>query len=184
MSNQSEYTSRALNESDIAAELDSQIKEVLVSCFAHRKKEFSKCRWLNNNMPDFTSIVEYQGRVIGHAAVIERMITASDVTVRAAGIANVGVIPGYRSKGIVDIVLKAAMDEMKHRNFDIGLLFCQSRIKYVYLRNGWTDLPEMSVECLVNGQPGHLPADRHKMFLPLNMTEIPGESLDLNGPRW
>ena len=62
MPNQNEYTVRILNESDITAEIDASIRQLLIACFPHRSEEFSHCRWLDNNTPDFTTIVEHGGK--------------------------------------------------------------------------------------------------------------------------
>jgi predicted N-acetyltransferase YhbS len=184
MPNQSEYTVRILNESDITAEVDSAIRQLLTGCFPHRTEEFSHCRWLNNNTPDFTAIIADNGKVLTHVATVERMITVGAATVRVAAIAIVGVAPEYRDRGLCSKALKAAMAEAKCRSYDAGLLFCQQHVAGLYTRNGWIEIHDIPVAYLENNKPVQLPSDRFVMFFPLNLSEFPQGPTDLNGPRW
>ena len=185
MSKQSEYMARVLNESDITIEIDRRIREVLIECFAHRIDEFGKCRWLNGNVPDFTVVAECRGKVVGHTAAIEKMITTGGKSVRTCGIANVCVTAEHRGKGVVDIILKAAMDEAREREYDIGLLFCQDHVKNIYVRTGWADLLGVRVEYLENGMHVFIPAGRHKMLYWLKISDLERRGkINLNGTRW
>jgi predicted GNAT family N-acyltransferase len=185
MSRQNEYTVTVLNESDISAEIDEDIRQILIKSFAHRTKEFGKRRWLNGNVPDFTAIAHCHGKVVAHAAAIDRIITADDKSVRTCGIANVCVAENHRGKGVVDIILKAVSDEATRRRYDIGLLFCQDHVKNIYMRNGWVDMPNVSVEYIENGRHVCMGLDRHKMFCWLEISGL-GKTgrIDLNGTRW
>jgi predicted GNAT family N-acyltransferase len=184
MPNQSEYKVRILNESNITPELDSSIKESLIICYPHRTEQFSHCRWLNNNTPDFTTILEHNGKVVAHIATIERMITVGVAPVRVAAVGNVGVIPEHRGKRLCGMAIKAAMAEAKFRRYDAGLLFCQKHVARVYAHNGWIEMPDMPVTYLENNKPVQLQSDRFVMFYPLNLSEFPQGPADLNGPRW
>ena len=184
MSNQNEYTVRILNESDITPELDSAIKELLVVCFPHRTDDFSRCRWLNNNTPDFTTVVEHDGKVVANIATIERMITVGAAAIRVAGVGNVGVGPQHRGKGLCNMAIKTAMAEANRRGYDTGLLFCQKHVIDIYARNGWSEIPDMPITYLENNKPVQFTADRLKMFFPLNLSEFPQGPANLNGPRW
>ena len=185
MSRQNEYTVTVLSESDISAELDEDIRQVLIKSFAHRIKEFEKRRWLNGNVPDFTVIADCQGKIVAHAAAIDRIITAGDKSVRACGIANVCVAENHRGKRVVDIILKAVVDEARRRGYDIGLLFCQDHVKNIYVRNGWVDMPKVPVEYVENGKHVCIGPDRHKMFCWLKISGL-GKvgKIDLSGTRW
>lgn len=184
MPNQSEYKVRILNESKITPDLDSSIRQSLIECYPHRSEEFSHCRWLDNNTPDFTTIVEHGGKVVAHIATIERMITVGVAPVRVAAVGNVGVISEYRGKRLCGMAIKAAMAEAKYRGYDAGLLFCQKRVMRVYTYNGWIEIPDMPVTYLENNKPVQLPSNRFVMFFPLNLSEFPTGPADLNGPRW
>jgi predicted N-acetyltransferase YhbS len=184
MPNKSEYTVRILNESDITAEVDSGIRQLLTECFPHHTEVFSHCRRLNNNTPDFTTIIIDNGKVIAHIAIIERMITVGAAAVRVAAVATVSVASEYRGRGLCSKALKAAMAEAKYRNYDAGLLFCQQHVADLYTRSGWIEILDMPVAYLENNRPVQLPSDRFAMFFPLNLSEFPQGPADLNGPRW
>jgi len=173
-----------LNESDITVELNTAIRQLLRACFPHRIEEYSHCRWFNNNTPDFTTIIADNNKVIAHVATIERMITVGAAAVRIAAVANVGVAPKYRGRGLCSKAIKAAMAEAKCRNYDAGLLFCQQHTAGLYARNGWIEIPGMQVTFMKNNKPTKLPSDRSVMFFPINLSEFPQGPADLNGPRW
>ena len=184
MPNRNEYIITILNESDITAELDTAIRQLLRACFPHRTEEYSHCRWLNNNTPDFTTIIADKNKVIAHVATIERMITVGTTVVRVAAVANVCVADEYRGKGLCSKVLKTAMAEAKCRNYDAGLLFCQQHVAGFYARNGWIEIPDMQVAYMENNKTVQLPENRFAMFFPINLSEFPQGPADLNGPRW
>ena len=96
MPNRNEYNITILNESDITAELDTAIRQLLTVCFPHRTEEYSYCRWLNNNTPDFTTIVTDNGKTIAHVAIIERMIIVGAAAVRVAAIGKARVFTWTR----------------------------------------------------------------------------------------
>ena len=175
---------RILNESDITPDIDGRIRHTLTLCFPHRADNFKTHRWLDHNSPDFTVVVDRYYTIVAHLAVIERMITVGPSQLRIAGIALVSVHPHHRSQGLSTQILRYALHEAERRNYDMGMLFCQEKVKHVYERHGWREIKDRNFTHIDNGHWNPLPADRLRMYFPLHMEEFPDGDVNLDGGRW
>lgn len=175
---------RILNESDITPDFDNRIRHTLTLCFPHRAENFKTHRWLNHNCPDFTVVVDHHYTIVAHLAVVERMITVGPSQLKVAGVALVGVDPNHRGQGVSTRILRYAMMEAERRGYDMGMLFCQEKVKNVYERHGWKEIQHRYFAHMDNGHHCPLPDDRLRMYFPLHMDDFPEGNVDLDGTRW
>lgn len=174
---------RILNENQVDEKVDAAIKKTLAICFPNDVEEFSRTRAFEGNVPLFSVYIEDSDKVLAHLAIMDRTVIVGGESVRVAGVANVCVLPEYRKKGLSDMILKAAMEEAMRRHFDFGLVFTGGRIKKVYARNGWIDIPGREFITTRDGKQIELPAQT-RMYYPLKKKVFPPGTVDLCGIKW
>ena len=176
-------TPRVINEPHIDRKTDQSIRHGLCVCFPDDVEFYSKTRGWNQYDPHITTVLEQGGRVIAHAAAIDKTIMVGDKALRAAGIMNVFVLPGFRNKGYAHVVLRAALDEAERQGFDIGFLFCKKWLEQVYKTSGWKKVTG-PVTRVVAGR--ERPLRRHiiALYYPLRMKTLPPGDIHLRGNEW
>ncbi|HEV7298666.1 MAG TPA: GNAT family N-acetyltransferase [Tepidisphaeraceae bacterium] len=181
-----EPTLRVIEEREMPADLDLQIRQVLMQCFPNDLAAFGQTRAWHGSSPSVTVIArDCSGQVVGHMGLHERTIDVGDAAVRVAGLQNVCVVPSHRKSGLFERLMAATMPEAAERGYDVGLLFCLPALQRVYARVGWVELPgrattridEKGVEC-------GLPNNDVPMFYPLKVRELPTGDIHLRGNDW
>ena len=176
-------TPRVINEPHIDRKTDQSIRHGLCVCFPDDVEFYSKTRGWNQYDPHITTVLEQGGRVIAHAAAIDKTIMVGDKVLRAAGIMNVFVLPGFRKKGYAHVALRAALDEAARQGFDIGFLFCKKWLEGLYGLAGWKII-KRPVTRVVAGR--ERPLRRHivSLYYPLRMKTLPPGDIHLRGNEW
>ena len=175
---------RIVDENEVDDVLDAGIKSILINCFPHNKEKFSKARKWRGNVALYNAVIETDGVVCGHIAVVDRTITVGGEPLRIAGVANVSVLPEYRGRGLSDGMLKAVMEEAGKREFEVGFLFTIEGIKKVYGRNGWIEVVGRTVVRVEKEEEIIMPAESIKMYYPLKRQEFPPGDIHLCGDKW
>lgn len=174
---------RIIDENWMSPELDAEIRRGLVECFPQDAQAFGQTRAWHGSAPGFSVVLEEAGRVVAHVGVVQRRVRVGDVTVAAAGVQNVFVLPSHRGRRLSDRVLDAAMLEAQRRGGDAGLLFCSDKLLAVYARSGWHAIGADVWRVDEAGEEVDLPAGNFAMVLPLNRDWPPGD-VHLCGNDW
>jgi GNAT superfamily N-acetyltransferase len=177
-------TPRVINEPHIDRKTDQSIRHGLCVCFPADVEFYSKTRGWNQYDPHITTVIEHENRAVAHAAAIDKPILVGRNVIRAAGIMNVFVLPGYRKKGLASVVVRAALSEAELQGFDIGLLFCKTWLEQVYETAGWKRIDGRSITRVVAGK--ELPLRTHiiSLYYPLRMKALPSGDIHLSGNEW
>ena len=176
---------RIVNEDQIDECLDQSIKEGLCICFPPDKEIFSKSRYWHGTAPSWAVLVEEGSQVLAHVGVVERTICVPDEQVTVAGIQNLFVLPGQRSRGFFPKIMKVSMEEARKRGHDFGLLFCIPELEKIYIRCKWKLLPDRKVIRVdETGQEVPLPSKNITMYYPLARSEFPQGDIHLQGNDW
>ncbi len=176
---------KVIAEADISTVLDRRIKEGLCASFPENKDFFAKSRYWNGVAPEF-SIVGMEGEnVIGYIAVISREIqVGSNTMLSIFGIQNVFVLPEYRGKGVLDIIMDKTLNESGKRNYDCGLLFCMPVLEKIYVRSGWKTLKNVSV-FEMDEKGIRIPKTKGIcMYYPGGISQFPKGDINLMGKSW
>lgn len=178
-------TVQIIDESGLAPDLEASIRRMLVVCFPKDAAFFSQSRAWHGSAPSFSAVVVDGERVIAHAGVVERRVTAGGVPLDVAGIQNVAVLPEHRGTGLCRQVLGLAMDEALRRGLDCGLLFCEPKSVPLYARCGWLELPDLSVVRVdSDGLEKPLVEGNLTMWFPLAKQSFPAGAVHLRGNDW
>lgn len=171
-------------EAAVTPALDVAIRDALVICFPKDAAHFSTQRWWHS--PHHWTVAAFAGggTFIGGMCIVERTITVDGKDISAAGIGNVCTLPAYRGQGIVDRIMKTALDEAKRRGIEAGLLFCKPALEKVYGRMGWRRLDVTVV--MDDGAGNAVPPKETDivMAIPLSLAAFPPGKIDLNGRDW
>ena len=175
-----------INEEDISSQLDRAIREVLVVCFPADREYFQRQSFWHS--PAVYRVIgkNDEGSIVAHTAIVERnVIIGPDLSkVRVAGIQGFCVLQDYRSTGLSNKMMSAAMDEGIRRSFDAGLLFCREQLEKVYGGMGWRKLDTAVYMTDDNNDKTSIPSRNITMFFPLNAKQLPSGDIDLAGTDW
>jgi GNAT superfamily N-acetyltransferase len=100
------------------------------------RKYFTGDPWFH---PEYTRCAFVGKRMVSAVQIVRREVRVGQVTLTLGGIANVGTVPAYRSKGYSTQLLRDAMTVMENEGFDFSMLF--TGIHGFYARLGWESLP-------------------------------------------
>ena len=173
-----------VDESEMPPQLDAQIRAAMCVCFPHDVTIFSHTRQWHGSGPEYCVVLGDADRVAAHVGVVNRTITVGGRPLRIAGVQSVLVLPEYRGQGLVDQVLRAAMDEAARRGFDYGMLFCLPMLAKVYARCGWHALCNRQVVRVEEGCELPLPEKNIAMIYPMGDANFPDEPIHLGGNDW
>ena len=179
-----ELTPRVIIEPHIDRRTDQSIRLGLCICYPDDVEFYSKTRGWNQYDPYITTVVEWDDRVVAHAAAIDQSITVGRQVVRVAGIMNVFVLPGYRKKGLATEVVRAALEEAERQGFDMGLLFCKSWLESVYSGAGWKKITGRRITRAVGRRELPLRENIISMYYPLKLKTLPPGDINLRGNEW
>lgn len=176
---------KIIDETEIAPELDLEIKEALCRCFPADAEIFSRSRAWHGSVPAWSVILVDDNCIAAHVGIVDRTVKVGEAFARAAGIQNVFVLPEYRGMGFCEKVMYVAMKEAEKRNFDAGLLYCVPQLEKVYAKCGWRLLPERKIVRIdETGKHVPLPDKNITMFFPLKMRRFPEGTINLQGNDW
>jgi len=177
---------RIVDETDMTKALDKAIRDGLCASYPEQYcSVFSQTRQWHGSWPSWTVVVDKQGVVEAHVAVVDRVVTVGNEPVRVAGVQNVFVIPRSRGRGLAKVVMKKAVSEASYRGFECGLLFCQPELRKVYAACQWQLLPrERIVRVDESGQQVELPTGNIAMYFPLTRSCLPSGIIQLQGNDW
>ena len=87
--------------------------------------------------------------LISHAEVNFRTLSHRGETFEVGGLSAVFTYPAHRGSGAGERVVRAATDYLAASKADLALLFCGDRVRSLYERLGWQQLPGL---CVTSGE--------------------------------
>lgn len=115
------------------------------------RKYFTGDPWFR---PEYTRCAFVEGRMVAAVQIVRREVRVGQVTLTLGGIANVGTVPSYRSRGYSTQLLRDAIAVMEQDGFDFSMLF--TGIHPFYARLGWECLPVLTLSAQIRDE---LPED-------------------------
>ncbi len=177
-----------IHENQITDYLDNEIRDLLCLCFPKDRGVFSRTRYWNQTVPEYSVIIRKDSTLLAHLAVINRPILIGTESYRVAGIGNVCVHPSGRGRGVSRILLSKAMEEATAQAFDVGFLFCKAEIQNIYANLGWiaVNAPDI-IRIGPGGTDESFSAwknDDMAMYYPLTKKSLPPGAIHLQGINW
>ncbi len=83
--------------------------------------------------------------LVSHAEANIRAVELGGVPYKVGGLSGVFTYPSHRGGGGAQRVVGAATEFLKSSPIDFALLFCGDRVKSLYDRTGWMQLPEAKI---------------------------------------
>lgn len=111
------------------------IRALLDAAFERDSEGFTEDDW-QHALGGRHFVVEDDGRILSHAAVVERAIEIGGRRLRAAYVEAVATSPERQGRGHGTLVMEAVGDEIRAARFEIGVLGTGSH--GFYERLGWT----------------------------------------------
>lgn len=188
-------TIRTLDESQIDATLDREIRRFLVDTFPNWADIFRTRRAWHDARPVRTVLAtvpsaptsesEPSGvgfRVVGHVAVVERTVTTCwNWRYAVAGVQGVSVAPEFRKTGLSTRLLDVALAESTALGYPFAVLFCREPLVPFYERNGWR-LPNDSMIMWKDRElPIHMQSNC-PMYRELSDETFPEGPIDVHNP--
>lgn len=186
-------TLRTLDESQIDATLDREIRRFLVETFPNWADIFRTRRAWHDARPVRTVLATVPSsadaapdavpfRVVGHVAVVERAITTCwNWRYAVAGVQGVSVAPEFRKTGLSTRLLDVALAESTALGYPFAVLFCREPLVPFYERNGWR-LPNDSMVMWKDRElPIHMQSNC-PMYRELSGETFPEGPIDVHNP--
>ena len=190
-------TIQTLDESQIDATLDREIRRFLVDTFPKWADVFRTRRAWHDARPVRTVLAtvptsatsnaesaqnEVDFRVVGHVAVVERTVTTCwNWRYAVAGVQGVSVAPDFRKTGLSTRLLDAALAESVALGYPFAVLFCREPLVPFYERNGWR-LPNDSMVMWKDRElPIHMQSNC-PMYRELSGETFPEGPIDVHNP--
>jgi predicted acetyltransferase len=83
--------------------------------------------------------------LISHAEANFHDVKLEDERIKAGGLSAVFTYPAHRGHGAGERVVEAATEYLRASAVPFSLLFCGERVRSLYLRAGWEQLPGMRI---------------------------------------
>ncbi|MEJ5251221.1 MAG: GNAT family N-acetyltransferase [Chthonomonadetes bacterium] len=131
-----EVTFRAIRPDEFEACLDVWDAAFEDTPREYFRKYFTGDPWFH---PEYTRCAFEGTRMVSAVQIVRREVRVGQVTLTLGGIANVGTVPAYRSKGYSTQLLRDAITVMENEGFDFSMLF--TGIHGFYARLGWESAP-------------------------------------------
>ncbi len=190
-------TIQTLDESQIDATLDREIRRFLVETFPNWADIFRTRRAWHDARPVRTVLAtvptsatsnaesaqnEVDFRVVGHVAVVERTVTTCwNWRYAVAGVQGVSVAPDFRKTGLSTRLLDVALAESVALGYPFAVLFCREPLVPFYERNGWR-LPNDSMVMWKDRElPIHMQSNC-PMYRELSDETFPEGPIDVHNP--
>ncbi|WP_250035428.1 GNAT family N-acetyltransferase [Paractinoplanes maris] len=123
---------RTLLTADLTAAQREEIRHLLDVAFLGN---FSDDDW-DHSLGGLHFLVEEQGTIVAHAAVVQRSFLHGDRTWRCGYVEAVAVHPDRRGQGFAADVMDAAEDIID-RSYDVGALSASAAGRGLYVARGW-----------------------------------------------
>lgn len=173
-----------IDENDVDAELDSQIRKLLATCFPHWSDIFEHRRLWHQTRPLVTVVVRDNDVVVGHVALVVRTITTTwNFRYNVASIQGVCVAPDHRRQKIARQMLDTAANEARQRGFQFAILYCHESLVQFYEWLGW----KLADDSIVMWNQRDLPIAMRSncpMYLELTNHPFPEGPIDVHSPTW
>lgn len=168
----------------ITESLNTSILKELCKSFPQDRDYFAHNRGWHGSFPKYTLVALHDTRVLGHLAVVERIITVGGKPFLIGGVQNVFVTRDARGAGLSGELLREAVREMSARKYEYGILFCIKELQKVYAAYGWLPVSERKSIRQENATPHPLPPDNIAMYYPIHTQSFPHGDIDLCGNDW
>lgn len=173
-----------VDEYNIDAKLDREIRELLRRCFPDWGEIFQTRRIWHNTPPVFSVLAKQEDAIVGHIAGVVRALTTTwNFQHKVISIQGVCVAPEARHLGLAHRMLQRALDEARHRGFAFAILFCKEALVSFYESQGW----KLAEESLVMWKQRDLPISMLSncpMYFELQNVPFPEGPLDVHPPTW
>jgi predicted N-acetyltransferase YhbS len=180
----SELAIEIIEESQISAALDVELRGFLMRAFPDGGTSFAQTRYWHGSAPVYSVIARLDGNVVAHAGVIVRDICVGKQPVHIYGIQNMGVLPEARGTGAGMRVLETVAGEAVLRGIAFGVLFCVPELERYYRRNGW-EIRDVAVRMNYDGQDNvPIPGKNICMVKRLTDAVFPGSEIHVQGADW
>ncbi|MBN2376521.1 MAG: GNAT family N-acetyltransferase [Sedimentisphaerales bacterium] len=177
-----------VQEKRITESRDIEIRKLLCLCFPKDTCFFSKSRFWNQVVPEYTVIFQKHSAIIAHVSVIDRDILIGNDKFHVAGIGSVCVHPSCRGKGLLKKLLAKAMKEASEKGYDFGFLFCKIKIKNIYTNLGWRAVIAPDIirinPCGTEENFQEWENEDMAMYYPLSKNTLPVGVIHLQGINW
>ncbi|MCL2005342.1 MAG: GNAT family N-acetyltransferase [Planctomycetaceae bacterium] len=171
-----------VDENDLQPDDDLQIRELLCLCFPDWAEIFQHRRLWHNTPPVYSVIIREHGKIVGHTAVVVRMITTTwNFRYNVASIQGVCVAPDRRRIGLSLCLLQTAMREAVRREFPFAILYCKEFLVPFYTSQGW----KLADDSVVMWNTRDLPISMRSncpMYCELADISFPEGPLDVHSP--
>ena len=160
---------RTVHTADLAAGERAQLRAVLHAAFGDRFDEHDFAHALGG----LHVLAEAGGRIVGHAAVVQRSLLAGGVPLRAGYVEAVAVHPDHQRLGYAAAMLDEA-ERIIRAAYDIGALSASAANAGLYTRRGWVRWPGSTAVLTPKG-PRPTPDDDGSTYvLPVGATPLEG----------
>lgn len=173
-----------IEESDLPAQVDRNIRDLLCACFPPDVPVFSQTRHWHGTAPEYSLVLRESGKITGHVGIVRRTIQAGSRSVEIAGVQNLAVIPHRRKSGLGALLMIRAMGEARKRGIAFGLLFCVPGLARFYTSLGWHIEERAFYMADETGARVRIPEKNIGMTLPLGRDPFPPGAVDLLGRDW
>ena len=173
-----------VEESDLQADEDRQIRELLCRCFPDWAEIFRDQRLWHNTPPIYSVTAKQREQIVGHIAVVVRTITTTwNFRHNVASIQGVCVAPENRHTGLARRLLKKALQEAAKRGFHFAILYCKEFLVPYYAEQGW----KLADDSVIMWNSRDLPVfmkSNCPMYYELGDVPFPEGPLDVHSPSW
>lgn len=118
-----------LPDDSVDAEMDQKLKDLFTSCFTKPQDHvFKERRYFKEPYKHRWVIKNEAGRLVAHVGVHDKIVEADGAKLKIGGIAEVCVLPDYRGRGYVRIMLDKIHSWMEEQPFDFSMLFGDPKV--------------------------------------------------------
>ncbi len=171
-----------LHDSDVDAELDRRVRELLCRCFRKPEDAVFQSQRFFKEMPAHRFLWFGQaGDLLGHIALHDKLVTFGDDPIAVGGVAEVCTHPDHRGQGAVRAGLGQAHDWLRGRGVPIAMLFGEREI---YASSGYSRLADPVRHLDLETSTWQVRRMDLALAAPLLGQPIPKGPIDLAGPTW
>ena len=147
----------------LSAQQIAEVRDLLWSAFAKDEHgSFTEDDW-QHALGGTHFVVEVEGRIVSHAAVVERTLHVAGAPVRTGYVEAVATDPAQQGRGYGTLIMRA-VNQLIERDFELGVLGTGSQ--GFYERLGWRVWRGPSSVLTTSGEIATPDDDGYIMFLP------------------
>lgn len=163
---------RAVHTADLTAGELAQLRELLGEAFRAASGAFDDADWAHAR-GGMHVLAEAGGRIVAHAAVVQRSLLAGGVPLRAGYVEAVAVHPDHQRLGYATAVLDEA-ERIIRAAYDIGALSAARSAEGLYTRRGWVRWPGTTAVLTPDGLTATPDDDDSTYVLPVTAVPLGG----------